>query len=60
MWQSDSLKSYIGYFQSHLANFLDCDENVFALVFISELQVSHSLYKHLLKHSVTWMSEVLS
>jgi len=32
-----------------------CGENVSALAFISGLQVSHSLYKHLLKHNVTQM-----
>ena len=39
---------------------LSCGEDVYALVFISRLQVSHPLYKHLLKHDITRMSEVLS
>ena len=30
------------------------------LIFISRLQVSHPLYKHLLKHNVTRMSKILS
>jgi len=58
--QEDSLKSYIGYFQSQLAKVPNCDEDVSALTFIIGMQVSHPLYKHLLKHNVTQMSEVLS
>jgi len=60
MRQSDNLKSYIGYFQSQLAKISNCGEDVSVLAFISGLQVSHPLYKHLLKHNVTRMSEVLS
>ena len=60
MRQGDSFKSYISYFQSHLAKVPNCDKDVFALTFISELQISYPLYKHLLKHNVTWMNEVLS
>jgi len=58
--QSDNLRSYIAFFQSQLAKVPNCLEDVSALVFISGLQVSHSLYKHLLKYNVTRMSEVLS
>ena len=43
-----------------LAKVFHCDEDVFVLAFISGLQVSHPLYKHLLKYDVTQMSEVLS
>jgi len=39
---------------------LSCDEDISALTFISGLQISHPLYKYLLKHDVTRMSEVLS
>jgi len=53
MRQSDNLKSYIAFFQSPLAQVLNYGEDVSALAFISKLQVSHSLYKHLLKHNVT-------
>ena len=55
----DSLKSYISYFQNQLSKVPNCGEDVFALAFISGLQVSHLPYKHLLKHA-TQMSEVLS
>ena len=41
MRQGDMLKSYISYFQSQLAMALSCGEDVYALVFISRLQVSH-------------------
>ena len=60
MSQTDSLKSCINFFKSQLAKVLNCGEDFFALAFISELQVSHLLYKHLLKHNVTRISEVLS
>jgi len=60
MRQRDNLKSYIGYFQIQLATVLNCAEDVSALAFISELQVSHPLYKHILKHNATRMSEALS
>ena len=60
MRQGDSLKSYIGFFQSQLAKVLSCDEDVSALTFIRGLQVSHPLYKHLLKYDVTGISNVLS
>jgi len=60
MRQSDSLKSYISFFQSQLTKVSNCDEDVPALAFICGLQISHSLYKHLLKHNVTRMSKVLS
>ena len=52
-------QSYIGYFQSQLAKVLNCGGDIYAFTFISGLQVSHPLYKHLLKHNDTWMSEVL-
>ena len=55
----DSLKPYINFFQSQLTKVSNCGEEVFALMFISRLQATHSLYKHLLKH-VFKMSEVLS
>jgi len=60
MRQSDSLKSYISYFQNQLTKVLSCREDIFTLAFISEVQVPHPLYKHLLKYEVTRMSEVLS
>jgi len=56
----DSLKSYINFFQSQLAKVSNYREKVFTLAFISGLQVTHSLYKHLLKHNVAKMSEALS
>jgi len=58
--QGNNLKSYIGCFQSQLAKVSDCNEDISAITFISELQVSHPMYKHLLKHNVTRMSEILS
>ena len=46
---SDNLKSYIGYFQNQFAKVPNCGEDVFVLAFISGLQVSYPLYKHILK-----------
>ena len=60
MRQSDNLKSYISYFQNQLTKIPSCGEDVSELAFINELQISHPLCKHLLKHNVTQMSEVLS
>ena len=60
MRQGDNLKSCIGYFQSQLAKVPQFSEDVSAPAFISDLQVSHHLYKYLLKHNVIWMSEILS
>ena len=37
----------------------NCGKEVSTLAFISELQVTHALYKYLLKHNVAKMSEVL-
>jgi len=55
-----SLKSYINFLQNQLTKVSNCDEEVFVLAFISRLQVTHPLYKHLLKHNVAKMSEAFS
>ena len=60
MRQGDNIKSYIGYFQIQLDKVPHYGEDVSTLAFISELQVFHQLYKHLLKHDVPRMSEVVS
>ena len=60
MRPNDIHKSYIGYYQNQLAKVPNYGEDVSALAFISKLQVSHPLYKHLLKHDVTRISKVLS
>ena len=60
MRQGDCFKSYIGYLQNQLAKVTNCGEDVSALTFINRLQVSHPVYKHLLKYNVTRMSNVLS
>jgi len=36
------------------------NDDVAAAVFISGLQVSHTFYKHLVKHDVTKMRDILS
>ena len=56
MRQDDNLKSYIGYFQNQLAKIPNYGEDVSAPAFISRLQISHPLYKYLLKHDVARMS----
>jgi len=60
MRQEDILKSYINFFQNQLTKVSNCGEEVSALAFISRLQVTHPLYRHLLKHNVATISEVLS
>jgi len=58
--QEDSLKLYINFFQSQLTKISNCGEEVSTLAFISRLEVTHSLYKHILKHNAAKISEVLS
>jgi len=53
MRPSDSLKAYIGYFQNQLANAHNYNEDASTLTFISGLQITHPLYKHLMKYNVT-------
>ena len=60
MRQGDSLKSYLNFFQNKLTKVSNCGEEVAALTFISGLQVAHPLYKHLLNHNVTKISEILT
>ena len=59
MRQRDSLKLYINFFQNQLTKFSNCGKEVSTLAFISGLQVTYPLYKHLLKHNVAKTSEVL-
>ena len=51
MRQEDSLKSYIGYFQSQLAKLPHCGEDVSSLVF-NGLRLSPPI-QHLLRHNVS-------
>jgi len=59
MRPSDSLKAYVGYFQSQLAKVHNCSEDVATLTFISWLRVTHPLYKYLVKYNITLWSEVM-
>jgi len=49
----DNLKTYTGYFQNQLAKVHNCNEDAFALAFISGLRITHPLCKHLVKYNVT-------
>jgi len=60
MRPGDNHKSYINFFQSQLTKVSNCGKEVSALAFISGLQVTQLLYKHVLKHNFTKMSEALS
>ena len=51
MRPGDSLKYYIKFFQNQLTKVPNYGEEEFALAFISGLQVTHPLYKHLQKHA---------
>jgi len=55
----DSLKMYIGYFQNQLAQVHNYSEDASALTFMSGSQITHPLYKHLMKYNVTRWSEIL-
>ena len=57
---NDNLKSYVSYFQNQLTKVPNRGEDISTLMFISRLQVSCLLYKHLLKHDVPRMSKVMS
>jgi len=57
MKSGESLKQYVSYFQSQVA--LVYNDDVAVAAFISRLQVTHS-YKHLLKHDVTKMRDILT
>ena len=60
MRQRDSLKLYINFFQNQRTKVNNCREEVAAHAFIIRLQVTHPLYKHLLKYNVAKMSEILT
>jgi len=60
MSQWDSLKSYLNFFQSQLTKVSNYSEEVSALVLIIGLQITHPLHKHLLKHNIAKIREVLS
>jgi len=55
-----SLKHYVSYFQSQITLVDNCNDDVVVVVFISGLQVSYSFYKHLVKHEVIRMRDILS
>jgi len=57
MRQGDNLKLH-RLFRNRLAKVSSCGDDVSALAFIGEMQVSHPLYKYLLKHDVTQISKV--
>ena len=38
----------------------NCNDDVVATAFISGMQVIHSFYKHLVKHEVTKMGDILA
>ena len=48
------------FFQSQMALVYNCNDNVAAAAFVSRLQVTHFFYKHLVKHEVTKMRDILS
>ena len=54
-----SLKNYVNYFQSQMAQVYNCNEDVAAVAFISGLQVINLFYKHLVKNNVTKMRDIL-
>ena len=56
----ESLKNYVSYFQRQMALVYSYNEDVTAAMFISELQVTHSFYKHLVKNDVTKMRDILN
>ena len=59
MKSRESLKNYVNYFQNQMALVYNCNEDVTVATFISELQATHSFYKHLVKNNVTKMRDIL-
>ena len=60
MKPAESLKQYVGYFQSQMALVDKCNNDVAVTVFISGLQVTHSFYRRLVKHEITKMRDILT
>ena len=56
----ENLKQYVSYFQRQMALVYNCNDDVAAAAFISGLQVTYSFYKHLVKHEVIRMRDILT
>ena len=56
----ESLKQNVGYFQSQMVLVYNCNEDVAAARFISGLQVTHTFYRHLVKHVITKIRDILT
>ena len=59
MKAGESLKNHVNYFQSQMALVYNYNEDVAAAAFISGLQVTYPLYKHLVKNDATRMRDIL-
>ena len=59
MKAGESLKNYVNYFQSQMALVYNCNEDVAAAAFISGLQVTYPIYKHLVRNDATRMRDIL-
>ena len=59
MKQEETLKCYISYFQNQMDMVYNCSDDVAATTFIARLQTDHS-YKHLVKHDITNMKDIMS
>ena len=60
MKPGETLKSYISCFQNQMALVYNCSDDVVAIVFIVRLHIDRSFYKHLVKHNITNMKNILS
>ena len=60
MKRGETLKCYINYFQNQMIMVYNCSDEVTATTFSAKLQVNYSFYKHLVKHNITNMKDILS
>ena len=59
MKPKEILKLYISYLQNQMVMVYNCSDNVVAATFIIRLQTDNSFYKHLVKHDITNIKDIL-
>jgi len=59
MTPRETLKCYISYFQNQMAMVYNCSDDVTAVAFIAGLQTDYPFYKHLVKHDITNMKDIM-
>jgi len=60
MKHGETFKRYISNFQSQIALVCNCNNDIVAAAFTARLQTNHSFYKHLVKHDVANLKDIMS